>query len=122
MAHFARLNSNNVVTSVIVVNNEIIDSANEESSGIEFLQKWSNSNDLWKQTSFNAKINGFRKNYAGIGYTFDDVRDAFIPPKPYESWLLDEITCLWNPPVPYPEGEGLWDWNEQALCWVEKSN
>ena len=92
MAHFAKLDENNKVLEVNVVNNEVLDPANEESSGIEFLIEWSNGHTNWKQTSYNRT---FRKNYAGIGYTYDESRDAFIPPKPNEVLGFDEETCTW---------------------------
>lgn len=94
MAHFAQLNDNNVVTQVIVVhNNELLDENGQESEvkGIAFCQSLFGGN--WVQTSYNAN---FRKNYAGIGYTYDAVRDAFIPPKPEDNWVLDETTCQWK--------------------------
>lgn len=94
MAHFARLDENNVVIAVHVVNNETIDSANEETSGTEFLTQLHGEETVWKQTSYNKS---FRKNYAGIGHTYDATRDAFIPPKPsYGEWVFDEETCNWN--------------------------
>lgn len=94
MAHFAKLNENQIVTEVIVVNNNVLDQNNEEISGIEFLKNWSNGYENWKQTSYNKT---FRKNYAGIGFTYDETRDAFIPPKPNGSnWILNENTCLWE--------------------------
>ena len=103
MAHFAELDQNNVVLRVLVVANE--DTADEnqneiEEIGIEFLQSLLGENTIWKQTSYNNRI---RKNYAGIGYTYDETRDAFIPPKPFENWILNEETCLWIPPIPEPE-------------------
>lgn len=92
MAHFAQIDENNIVLQVIVVNNDAIDSLNEENSGTAFCQ--SLFGGMWKQTSYNGNI---RKNYAGIGYTYDSVRDAFIPPMPEEgNWALNEDTCLWE--------------------------
>lgn len=92
MAHFAEIDENNIVTQVIVVNNNAIDSSNEEASGIAFCQSLFGGN--WKQTSYNKTI---RKNYACIGYTYDQERDAFIPPMPEEgNWALNEETCLWE--------------------------
>ena len=93
MAHFAKLDDNNVVLEVNVVNNDVLDPANEEASGIAFLTEWSGGYSNWKQTSYNGS---FRKNYAGIGSTYDETRDAFIPPKPEGNWILDEDTCLWK--------------------------
>lgn len=116
MAHFAKL-ENNVVTQVIVVSNQdILDENGQESEekGIEFCSNLLGG--TWKQTSYNAKI---RKNYAGIGYTYDEGRDAFIPPKPYNSWLLDETTCQWKAPVDYPTDGKRYSWNEETTSWVE---
>jgi hypothetical protein len=125
MAHFAKLDENNVVIEVNVVNNSDVNNLEfpeSEPIGILFLTQWSNGYSNWKQTSYNAN---FRKNYAGIGYIFDLERDAFIPPKPYVSWLLDEDTCLWNAPVAMPEDIGTgnppkcYRWDEQTLSWIE---
>lgn len=94
MAHFAKLDENNIVLEVNVVNNNVLDPNNEEASGIAFLIELFGEGLNWKQTSYNG---GIRKNYAGIGYTYDPIRDAFIPPKPDEGeWQLDEDTCLWK--------------------------
>lgn len=82
MAHFAKLDENNIVIEVNAVNNEVLDLNNEEQSGIDFLTNWSNGYSNWKQTSYNATVNGFRYNYASIGYKYDEVADAFIAPKP----------------------------------------
>lgn len=117
MAHFAQLDDNNIVTQVIVVNNnELLDDngIEQESKGITFCQSLLSGN--WKQTSYNSN---FRKNYAGIGYTYDVSKDAFIPPKPYNSWLLNEETCNWYPPVVYPDDGAAYSWNEETLSWVE---
>ena len=117
MAHFAQLDEHNVVTQVIVVsNNELLDASGveREEMGIGFCQRLFGGN--WKQTSYN---HNFRKRYAGIGYTYDVVRDAFIPPQPYQSWTLDEATCSWNAPVPYPNDGGVYVWNEATTSWVE---
>ena len=116
MAHFAKLDSNNVVTQVIVVhNNELLDNGVErEAKGIAFCQ--SLFGGIWKQTSYNGTI---RKNYAGIGFTYDSSRDAFIPPKPYNSWTLDESTCRWAAPVSPPNDGKQYEWSESALNWVE---
>lgn len=113
MAHFAKLDENNIVLEVNVVANAALDSNDEEGSGIKFLTEWSNGYSRWKQTSYNGR---FRKNYAGINYFYDPVRDAFIPPQPFPSWSLDEETCQWIPPSPMPEGLG-WIWNENELIW-----
>lgn len=103
MAHFAQLNENNIVVNVVVVNNK--DTADEngneiEEIGIQFLQSILGEDTIWKQTSYN---NNIRKNYAIIGGTYDESRDAFIPPKTYENWILNEETCLWEPPIPKPD-------------------
>jgi len=117
MAHFAKLDENNVVLEVYVVhNNELLDNSGNESEakGIAFLTEWSGGYDLWKQTSYNGS---FRKNFAGIGYTYDAQRDAFLPPKPFASWVLDEDTCLWNAPMPIPTDGQRYSWNEANQSW-----
>lgn len=114
MAHFAKLDKNNLVIDVNVVANAALDSNNEEASGIEFLKQWSGGHSNWKQTSYN---NNIRKQYAGIGYTYDPVADVFISPKPFESWSLDE-NFDWQPPTPQPAEKG-WYWNEETLSWIE---
>jgi hypothetical protein len=114
MAHFAQL-ENNIVTQVIVISNQdIVDTNGQESEqkGIDFCSNLLGG--TWKQTSYNGNI---RKNYAGIGYTYDKTLDAFIAPKPYNSWLLDETTAQWKAPVDYPTEEGRYTWNEEALVW-----
>ena len=126
MASFAKIGLNNKVIEVLSVVNEVLHDANgveQENIGIDFLTKltgWA----IWKQTSYNTlaginKNNGIplRKNHAGIGYTYDEDRDAFIPPKPYNSWILNEDTCLWNAPVVYPNNGKLYSWNELTLSW-----
>jgi len=116
MAHFAQI-ENNLVTQVIVVdNNDILDDQGNESEevGIQFCTDLLGGD--WKQTSYN---NNIRYNYAGIGDTYDATRDAFIAPQPHPSWLLDEDTCLWEAPIPYPEDGKLYDWNEATVSWVE---
>jgi hypothetical protein len=115
MAYFAKLDDNNNVLEVHIVANAALDPADEESSGIDFLIIWSGGHSKWKRTSYNAASNGFRKNYAGIGYIYDSQRDAFIPPKPFESWVLNESTCNWESPTPKPEGNHFW--NEEDLNW-----
>jgi hypothetical protein len=117
MAHFAQLDENSVVLQVIVVNNsDCLDSNGQESEavGVAFCQSLLGGN--WKQTSYNGTI---CKNYAGIGYTYDATRNAFIPPKPYASWLLDETTCLWDAPVSCPTDDKMYRWNESTTSWVE---
>ena len=122
MAHFAKLNSDNIVTHVSVVDNWNITDGNgqeQESVGVAYLHGVHGVQEgiTWKQTSYNAN---FRKNYAGIGYTYDAGRDAFIAPKPYASWLLDEATCRWKAPVDMPTTEGkIYTWNESTISWDE---
>jgi hypothetical protein len=111
MAHFAKLDEVNTVTEVVVVSNDV---APNEAAGIAFLTDWSGGYTRWKQTSYNASM---RKNFAGIGFYYDAVRDAFIPPKPFPSWTLDETLCQWKPPVPCPGGQQLWHWNEKDKVW-----
>jgi hypothetical protein len=115
MAHFAELTESGVVTNVVVVNNGelLVDGVESEAAGIAFLQSLFGHN-RWVQTSYNARI---RKHYAGIDYTYDAARDAFIPPQPFPSWVLDEATCDWAAPIPYPEDGGLYVWDEQAVAW-----
>lgn len=116
MAHFAELDSNNTVLRVIVVhNNELLDETGKESEakGIAFCQSLFGGN--WIQTSYNSN---FRKNYAGVDFTYDGQRDAFIAPKPFPSWVLDETTCKWKAPVSYPFDGKIYNWNEETLEWV----
>jgi hypothetical protein len=117
MAHFAKLDENNVVVEVHVVhNNELLqDGVESEAKGIQFLTDWSGGYSNWKQTSYNGQI---RKNYAGIGYTYDLVRDAFIPPQPFPSWGLNEETCLWDAPVAMPTDGQRYTWDESTTSWV----
>ena len=116
MATFAKIGLNNKVIAVHSVhNNELKDSngVEQEVNGIEFLTNlhgWA----IWKQTSYN---NNFRKNHAGIGYTYDEDRDAFISKKPYNSWILNETTCLWEAPVAYPNDGETYSWNEETTTW-----
>ena len=119
MAHFAKLDENNVVLEVHCVNNiELLTPEGHESEavGYAFLVNWSGGHPHWKQTSYNGSI---RKNYAGIGYTYDATRDAFIPPKPFASWLLNETSCDWDAPTPTPNDGKMYSWNEEELVWVE---
>ena len=120
MAHFAEVDSNNVVVRVLVVGDE------QEERGQEFLANDLGLGGTWLKTSYNTQggvhtLGGtpFRKNYAGIGYTYDSVRDAFIPPKPFNSWTLDEETCLWEAPVAYPSDGKLYTWDEENTQWNE---
>ena len=119
MAHFAKLDDQNIVIDVNVVNNETLNNLpfpESEPVGVAFLTDWSGGYTNWKQTSYNGN---FRKNYAGIGYTYDSVLDAFIPPKPYPSWLLNTETCQWVPPTPYPSDGNLYTWDEATQSWVK---
>ena len=119
MAHFAKLDSNNVVTEVTVINNiEMLaaDGSESEMMGVAFLIRWSGGYSNWKQTSYNNRI---RKNYAGIGYTYDAQRDAFIPPQPFPSWVLNEETCLWDAPTPMPNDGQRYQWDEATTSWVQ---
>ena len=120
MAHFAQLDANNVVTQVIVVGNKDTadaSGAEKESIGVAFCERLFGG--TWKQTSYNGNI---RKNYAGIGYTYDAGRDAFIPPKPFASWVLNETTCQWEAPVPMPTDGKRYTWDEATTSWVEAPN
>ena len=121
MAHFAKLGKGNKVEQVIVVSNDI---ATTEQAGVDFINNLYGTNDIWKQTSYNTekgehKLGGtpFRKNHAGIGYTYDQTLDGFIPPKPYYSWTLNNTTCLWEAPVVKPEDGKKYLWNEETQQW-----
>tara|TARA_R110000782_G_scaffold94684_1_gene178518 strand:+ start:680 stop:1054 length:375 start_codon:yes stop_codon:yes gene_type:complete len=121
MAHFARLGIGSIVKKVHVVNN---DTATDEQTGINFLQTLHKTDDKFVQTSYNTyggehRLGGtpFRKNYAGIGYKYDQTRDAFIPIKPYNSWILNETTCRWQAPVAYPNDGKFYNWNEINQNW-----
>jgi hypothetical protein len=118
MAHFAKLGIGNIVEKVIVVSNDI---ATTEQAGSDFINKLYNTRDVWKQTSYN---NNFRKNYAGIGFQYDQTRDAFISPKPFNSWVLNEDTCRWEAPIAMPQltqeqidNRNYYNWNETTLSW-----
>jgi hypothetical protein len=126
MASFAKIGLNGKVIAVHSVVNEVLHDSNgieREDIGIDFLTKlhgWA----IWKQTSYNTHggihDNGgtpLRKNHAGIGYTYDEDRDAFIPKKPFNSWILNEQTCLWESPIPYPQDNNQYNWNEQNKSW-----
>jgi len=121
MAHFAKLGVGNKVLKVEVVSNDI---ATTEQAGVDFLNNLYGTNDVWKQTSYNTKggihkTGGtpFRKNYAGIGYKYDTSKDAFIPPKPFNSWILNETTCRWEAPVVKPDDGQQYTWNETNQTW-----
>jgi hypothetical protein len=119
MAHFAKLDENNNVLAVHVVNNDVIivDGAESEQAGINFLTSL-HGHSLWKQTSYNGS---FRKNYCGVGYTYDESRDAFIAPKSFASWTLNETTCQWEAPVAYPTDGESYSWDEETTSWVPLS-
>lgn len=109
MSHFAEIDQNNIVLRVLVGDNSLPD---EGKSWFE-----DNLGGTWVQTSYNGN---FRKHFAGIGFTYDAERDAFIPPKPFESWILNEETCIWEAPIPYP-AEGSWYWDEEQQSWAEEA-
>lgn len=126
MSHFAKLDENNIVTFVT--------KGRQEDDGKE-QELCDRTGDVYRQTSYNThggvhytngvpsvdQTKAFRKNYAGIGYTFDEGRDAFIPPQPFESWVLNEDTCLWEAPVAYPTDGEMYMWDEATLSWIETS-
>tara|TARA_Y100001970_G_C14069474_1_gene768568 strand:+ start:401 stop:796 length:396 start_codon:yes stop_codon:yes gene_type:complete len=126
MASFAKIGLNGKVIEVQSVHNEVLHDSNgveQENIGIDFLTKltgWS----IWKQTSYNTIANvhktggtPFRKNHPSVGYTYDEDRDAFIPPKLYPSWILNETTCRWDSPVAYPSDGNVYTWNETTQKW-----
>jgi hypothetical protein len=124
MAHFAKLGKENIVERVDKLHNNV---ASTEQAGIDFLNNFYGINAIWKQTSYNTRggihiLGGtpFRKNYAGIGFQYDLQRDAFIMPKPFNSWILNEDTCLWNSPIPMPNDASIdrrYSWNEETKNW-----
>lgn len=121
MAHFAKLDSDNIVIKVHKVANHVIlkaDNTESELKGKQYLNSL-HGTATWKQTSYN---NNFRKNFARIGYTYDSTRDAFIPPKPYPSWVLDESTCRWEAPVAHPNNNQMCDWDEDNQQWINCEN
>ena len=129
MAHFAELDENNIVKQVIVIPNE------EENNAENFIHNELNLTGTWIKTSYNTRkgiyytpntnspdpdqSKAFRKNYAGEGFFYDETRDAFISPKPFESWTLDEFSCIWQAPIPMPETEGPWKWDEDLQNWEQ---
>lgn len=120
MAHFAQLDENNVVTQVIVVaNSDTADASGVEKEhiGAAFCERLFGG--TWKQTSYNGNK---RKNYAGIGYTYREDIDAFVPPKPFASWVLNETTARWEAPVAMPDDGGMYSWDEDNQAWVEVPN
>lgn len=119
MAHFARVGLNNEVDLVVAVDNINLmtpQGVEQESIGLEYLTHVFGEGITWIQTSYNGT---FRKHFAGVGFTYDSARDAFIPPKPYNSWVLDEDTCIWSAPNPYPEDGKPYTWDEPTLSWIE---
>jgi hypothetical protein len=119
MAHFAKLDKDNKVLNVDVITNSVItdgDGVEQEQVGIDFLTKLNGGVGWYKQTSYNGN---FRKNYAGVGFTYDEVRDAFIAHKPYPSWTLVEDTCLWQAPIAYPDDGLMYEWVEATTNWKE---
>ncbi len=121
MANFCKLGIGNIVEKIVVVSNDI---ATTEQAGVDFLNNLYGTNDAWKQTSYNTrggvhKLGGtpFRKNYAGIGWKYNQTKDAFISPKPFNSWILNEETCLWEAPVALPDTENSYNWNEDTQQW-----
>jgi hypothetical protein len=116
VAHFAEINSENEVIRVIVVaNDELLDGNGDEQESLGATFCNTLFGGTWKQTSYNGNI---RKNYAGIGFTYDSTRDAFIPPKPYASWILDETTCRWEAPIPHPDDGQMYSWDEASGAWI----
>ena len=126
MASFAKLGLNGEVLEVVAVDNSVITDSNgieQEKLGVDFLTEHTNW-PVWKQTSFNTLkgvhlLGGtpFRKNHAGIGFKYDSDKDAFIPPKPYPSWILNDTTCLWECSVDYPDDGKVYEWNEEDKSW-----
>jgi hypothetical protein len=121
MAHFCKIGKGSKVEKVVVVSNDV---ATTEQAGIDFLNNLYGTNDVWKQTSYNTLkgvhlLGGtpFRKNYAALGYKYDETRDAFIPPKPFNSWILNEETCYWDAPIVYPDDGQRYEWNETNQTW-----
>lgn len=119
MAHFAQIDENGTVLTVVVIhNNELLDEDGRENEfrGVAFCQSLFGDNTIWYQTSYNGS---FRKNFAGVGYSYDAQRDAFIPPQPFASWVLNEATCQWDSPVPHPDDEKTYIWDEPTTSWIE---
>jgi hypothetical protein len=117
MAHFARLDQNNVIQEIIVVNNDVVNNLSfpeSEPIGVKFCQELFGSDTNWKQTSYSGD---FRKNYAAIGSVYDSATDIFINPQPYHSWTLNKFTMQWEPPIPYPSEGGPYVWNENEKNW-----
>ena len=137
MGNFVKLNNDNFVIQGVSLINELftINNIEIEQIGVDFLNKIYQTNDVWKKTSYNTlggihyqadnntpsldQSKAFRKNYAGIGYYYDSIRDAFIPPKPFPSWILNEQSCLWQSPITYPNDGKVYTWNEEIGNWEE---
>ena len=137
MGYFAKLNEENFVVKVHCLDNNVftINEIEDENVGSSFLNDLHKTNNIYKQTSYNTRggihyqadnntpsidqSKALRKNYAGIGYYYDSIRDAFIPPKPFPSWKLNEDSCLWDSPIPYPNDGKTYTWNEEILNWQE---
>ncbi len=118
MAHFALIKDTIVQQVIVVGNADLTDSEGNEQEhlGVEFIHSTLGPDDTWIQTSYN---NNIRKNFAGIGHTYDSTRDAFIAPKPYASWVLNEDTCQWDAPIPYPDDGNGYLWDESTTSWVK---
>lgn len=116
MAYFAKLDNDNNVIAVHTINNDIItiNGVESEQAGIDFLNEL-HGNAIWKQCSYNGNI---RKNYPSVGFVYDSSKDAFIPPKPFASWVLNESTCKWEAPIECPQDGKWYDWNEESVSWV----
>lgn len=117
MAHYARINAYNIVEQVIVADQEFINSLEDATSWIQTSYNTLGGKHYNPETNLEDNGVPLRKNYAGLGFTYDATRDAFIPPQPFLSWELNETTCLWEPPQPYPEDGHYYTWNEDALKW-----
>ena len=118
MAHFALI-KNNIVQQVVVIGNADLTNSEgneQEALGVAFCHSLFGTDGTWIQTSYNGNI---RKNFAGIGDTYDLTRDAFIAPKPYASWVLNETTCQWDAPTPYPDDDNDYEWDESTTAWVK---
>ena len=114
--HFAKLDENNKVVALHIVHDDV---APTEQAGMDFLNTIHKTNAIWKQ---NFKDGSQRKQAAAVGYTYDESRDAFIGPQPYPSWIFNESTCIWDPPVSMPDGIKTWKWNEETVSWIESDS
>ena len=118
MAHFALI-KNNIVQQVVVIGNADLTNSEgneQEALGVSFCHSLFGADGTWMQTSYN---NNIRKNYASVGFAYDSSRDAFIAPKPYASWVLNETTCRWEPPTPHPDDENYYEWDESTTSWSQ---